>query len=638
MRKFLIALFIGCCSLLALPAAAQETTIPTFEQASCMFTLPTGHKPECGYLIVPEDRTQADSPTIKIATAIFRSENPEKSPFPMVYLEGGPGGSVLEYISLTFEDRFGEFIKDRDVIVFDQRGVGRSQPALDCQELTDLTLETLDRVMTTDEVLQLSNDAVIACAGRLSDEGINLSAYNSAENAADVNDMRLALGYEALDLYGISYGTRLALTVMRDFPEALHSVIIDSINPPQTSYSQVPANYERALSVLFNDCSTDEACNTAFPDLEQVFYDTIAQLNETPATFDVVDPTTQREREVRLDGDTFAGYIFEALYATEILPSLPQNIYDVHDGDTRFLSLWTLLKLSQLDAISTGMNYAVQCTEELPFDSADALTEALDATNPALQGFARRGGIDPSQAEVCAAWNPAKPNPLENEIVTSDVPTLVVSGDYDPITPPQNGIDTAANLSNSYFFEFPGTGHGVIPSNECALSIAQAFLKDPMTKPGSACLAEVTSPVFTTGDMVAPPVELETFTSETGGFTGLKPVDWQEAVPGTYARASNPLDAAAISYQALPGGNVDLVIPFIGAQFGIDTKNVITREANGLNWRLLSGELQGIPVQMAITDRDGTIYLILLLANQEDKDVLTETLLLPAIDAFVPSE
>lgn len=637
MRKLLIAMFIGCCGLLVLPAAAQDIKTPVFEQANCMFTVPTGYEPECGYLIVPEDRTQADSPTIKVATAIFRSSNPDKSPIPLVYLEGGPGGSALEFLSLTFKDRFGEFNKDRDVIVFDQRGVGRSQPALDCQEITDIQLETLDQVLTTDEVLKLSNDAAIACADRLRAEGVNLSAYNSAENAADINDMRVALGYESIDLYGISYGTRLALTVMRDFPEALHSVIIDSINPPQTNYSQVPANYERALSVLFRDCAADITCNTTYPNLEQIFYDTIAQLNETPATFDVIDPTTQREREVRLDGDSFAGYIFEALYATEILPSLPQNIYDVHDGDTNFLSLWTLLKLAQLDAISTGMNYAVQCTEELPFDSTETLTSVLDETNPALQGFARRGGIDPSQAEVCAAWNTAAPNPLENEIVTSDVPTLVVSGDYDPITPPQNGIDTAAALSNAYFFEFPGTGHGVIPSNECALSIAQAFLNDPTTEPDSACIADVKPPVFTTGEMVAEPVELEPFTNEAAGFTGVKPVGWDEAIPGTFARAATPLDQAALTYQSLPGGNVDLVIPLIGGQFGMDTSNIVTRDANGLKWRLLSGELQGIPVNMAITDRDGQIYLILMLANENDQDVLVETLLLPAIDAFVPA-
>ncbi|MCA0457534.1 MAG: alpha/beta hydrolase [Chloroflexi bacterium] len=637
MRKLLTVLILGCLALLVIPAAAQDAA-PTFETANCMFTLPTGHQPECGYLVVPEDRTQADSPTIKIATAIFRSENPDKSPYPLVYLEGGPGGSVLEYISLTFTDRFGEFIKDRDVIVFDQRGVGRSQPALDCEEVNAAILDTLDQVMTTDEVLKLSNDAIIACANRLRDDGVNLSAYNSVENAADINDMRIALGYDQLDLYGISYGTRLALTVMRDFPEALHSVIIDSINPPQTSYSQVPANYERALAMLFSDCAADTDCNTTYPDLEQVFYDTIVQLNENPVTFEVLDPTTQREREVKLDGDGFAGYIFEALYATEILPELPKNIYDIHNGDTRFLSLWTLLKLSQLDAISTGMNYAVQCTEEMPFDTAEDVTAALEATNPLLQGFARRGGIDLSQADVCKVWNDTAPNPIENEIVKSDVPTLVVSGDYDPITPPANGEETAANLSNAYFFEFPGTGHGVIPSNACATSIAQAFLKDPNTEPDSACLADVTAPDFVTGEVVAEPVELEPFTNETAGFTTVKPVGWQEAVPGTYARASSPLDAAAISYQVIPGGNVDLVLPLIGGQFGIDTSNVETREANGLNWRILRGELQGIPVHMAITDRDGKIYLILLLSNENDKDILEETLLMPAVDAFVPNE
>lgn len=635
MKKIVLGFLVCCCAVLALPAAAQDTALPRFEEASCMFTPPQGQNPTCGYLIVPEDRSQPDGTTIKIAVAVFESDNPDKPAAPLVYLEGGPGGSALEFLSLTFNERFGEFIKDRDVIVFDQRGVGRSQPALDCPEVNQLIVDTLDDVLSTDETVRLSNEALTACAERLKAEGINLSAYNSAENAADVNDLRLALGYDQLDLYGISYGTRLALTVMRDFPEALRSVIIDSINPPQTSYNDVPQNYERALNVLFSDCAANAACKAAFPDLEQVFYETIDQLNQTPATFDVLDPTTQREREVKLDGDGFASYVFEALYATEILPSMPKNIYDVYNGDTRFLSLWTLLRLSQLDAISTGMNYAVQCSEELPFDNAAAIQAALDETNPALVGFARRGGVDPTQIELCAVWNAAAPNPVENQPVTSDVPTLVISGDYDPITPPQNGIDTAANLSKGYFFEFPGHGHGVIPSSDCALSIAQAFLNDPNTRPDATCLESVTAPDFTTSDPVAQAVELEPF--ESASYSTLKPVGWTEAVPGTFARASSPLDAAAISFQALPGGNVDLVLPLLGGQFGIDTSNVETRDANGLKWRLLAGELQGIPVNMAITDQGGQIYLILLLSNEEDRDQLYESVLIPVVDSFVPA-
>lgn len=636
MRKTAMILFVGLYLLLALPAAAQDAVTPKFESANCMFTVPTGQKPDCGYLTVPEDRSQPNGRTIKIAVAVFHSDNPNKATTPLIYLEGGPGGSVFKFLSLTFDKLYGELLKNQDIILFDQRGVGVSQPALDCKEITDFTLNSLDKVLTVDEAVKQSNDAVTACANRLAATGIHLGSYNSAENASDVNDLRIALGYDKLNLYGISYGTKLALTIMRDHPEAVRSVIIDSIFPPQVTNNDAPLNFERSLNVLFNGCAANAECHKAFPDLGKVFYDTIDQLNANPVSFEVIDPNNAQKRQVKMDGDTFAGYIFQALYSTEIIPALPKNIYDVHSGDTNFLSLWTLLELTQQDAISVGMNYAVQCTEDSAFDTVSSIEATLAKLNPKLVGFARRIGIDDTQIALCSTWNNAKPNPIENEPIKSDIPTLVVSGEYDPVTPPDYGKAAAATLSNSYFFEFPGVGHGVIPFSECALGMAQAFLKDPTIKPDSSCIADMKEPTFTISNPTTVSLDMETFTNDSAGFTAIKPKGWQEATPGTYARGANPLDIAAISYQVLPGGNVDLVIPILSAQFGIKSDTAETRKANGLTWRLLSGELQGIPVHVALTDSGGKIFMILMLGNKEDKDALYESLFIPAVDSFKP--
>ncbi|MBI1278672.1 MAG: alpha/beta fold hydrolase [Anaerolineaceae bacterium] len=635
MRKIAIFLFVSLCLLLAFPAAAQDASKAKFESATCMFNVPQGQNPDCGYLTVTEDRSQPDGRMIKLAVAVFHSDNPQKNPTPLIYLEGGPGGSALEYLSLTFNDRYAELLKDQDIILFDQRGVGRSQPALDCKEVTDLTWNTLDQVLTVDEAVRLGNEAVTACANRLAGEGIHLSSYNSAENASDVNDLRIALGYDKLDLYGISYGTKLALTIMRDHPEGVRSAIIDSIFPPQVTNNDAPINFERSLNVLFKGCAADSACHTAFPDLEKVFYDTIDQLNANPVSFQVTNPTTAQKHDVKMDGDSFAATIFQALYATEILSELPKTIYDVHNGETGFLSLWTQLELTQLDVVSVGMNYAVQCTEELAFDTTSSIEAVLAKINPKLRGFARRNGIDDTQIGLCSAWNTTKPNPIENEPVKSDIPTLVVSGEYDPITPPQYGQETAATLSNSYFFEFPGAGHGVIPSSECALSIAQAFLKDPNTKPDSACIADMKEPAFNTGAPVnAEPIKLEPYTNEDAGFSGVKPSGWKEVMAGTFGRSRNGLDQTAIAYLSLPGSNVDLALPLLAGQFGLDMKNITKREANGLQWRLASGEVQGVPLNLAITESNGKMFIILVLSDAAEKDTLYEELFLPAVDAF----
>lgn len=634
MRKTAIFLFIGLCLLLAFPAAAQDTNAK-FESAACMFNVPQGQKPDCGYLTVPEDRSQPNGRAIKLAVAVFHSDNPDKIATPLIYLEGGPGGSALEYLSLTFNDRYAELLKNQDIILFDQRGVGRSQPALDCKEITDLTMNTLDQVLTVDEAVKQGNEAATACANRLAGEGIHLGSYNSAENASDVNDLRIALGYDKLDLYGISYGTKLALTIMRDHPEAVRSAIIDSIFPPQVTNSSAPINFERSLNVLFKGCAADEACNKAYPDLEKVFYETIDQLNANPVSFQIIDPTTAQKRDVKMDGDSFAATIFQALYATEVLSELPKSIYDVHNGDTSFLSLWTQLEIAQIDAVSIGMNYAVQCTEELAFDTTASIDAILAKINPKLQGFARRSGTDDSQIGLCSVWNNAKPNPIENEPIKSDIPTLVVSGEYDPITPPEYGKETAANLSHSYFFEFPGMGHGVIPSSDCALSIAQAFLKDPNTKPDSACIADMKEPAFNTGAPTnAEPIKLEPYTNETAGFTAVKPAGWKEVMAGTFGRSRSGLDQTAIAYLSLPGSNVDLALPLLAGQFGLDMKTVVTREANGLQWRLASGEIQGVPLSLAITESKGKMFIILVLSDASEKDTLYQELFLPAVDAF----
>lgn len=624
--------------LLAAPTAAQEK-VPRFEAGDCSFTVPSGQEPECGYLIVPENRSQSDSPTIKLAVAIFRSANPQKAATPLVYLEGGPGGSALELLSLSFS-RYRPFLDEQDMIIFDQRGVGLSQPALDCEEYEDFYYTSIQEVLPVADYVAQQNAAFVACGERLAADGINLNAYNSRENAADVNDLRTALGYETLDLYGISYGTRLALTALRDHPEAVRSAIIDSVFPPQTTITKAPLNFQRSLDVMFADCKADANCDAAYPDLEATFYGLIERLNDEPLTLNIIDPNTLGQLEVKIDGDTFASMIFISLYSTELIPSIPRVIYQVQAGDDQFFNLLLPALLLQLDQISYGMNVAVQCNEELAFDTATTMQQILDEVRPELQGFARRNGSDPQQLAICPVFAAGQPEPVENEAVTSDKPILVVSGEYDPITPPEDGALAAATLPNSYFFTFPGSGHGVIASNDCALNVAQSFLKNPDTQPDSSCLAQLNAPAFVTdATQTAVRVELEAFASADGSYSSMKPVGWDEVMGGTYADTSGGLEQTAITFQMLPGSGVDLVLPIYAGQFGASTDDIISREANGLTWKIVRGKLMGQFTSLALAEGNGRIYLILVIATTESSsEALYEQLLLPAIDAFKVSE
>ena len=207
-------------------------TEPAFSPGNCPFTPPRGTDPTCGYVSVPERRDRPDGRRIRLSVAVFPALAAEKHP-PLVYLEGGPGGEALDGLPFTYEEVFSFLNEERTVVVFDQRGVGFSDPSLSCPELVDLDFELLDEDLSTDEWLARRLPVLDGCRERWVDGGVDFSAYNSAESAADVADLRLTLGYDEWDLYGLSYGTRLALTVMRDHPEGVRSVVLDSTYPPE---------------------------------------------------------------------------------------------------------------------------------------------------------------------------------------------------------------------------------------------------------------------------------------------------------------------------------------------------------------------------------------------------------------------
>jgi hypothetical protein len=181
-------------------ADADSTYTPSFISSSCDFIVPGGRDVTCGYLTVPEDRSQPDGREIRLHVAVFTSESGNPAPDPIVYLEGGPGGEPLETLVFTFEDFFAPYLAERDVIIFDQRGTGLSEPSLACPELVDASIEYLDDVLSDEEEAEIYLTAMSACRERLATDGINFTAYNSRENAADLNDLRIALGYDEWEL------------------------------------------------------------------------------------------------------------------------------------------------------------------------------------------------------------------------------------------------------------------------------------------------------------------------------------------------------------------------------------------------------------------------------------------------------
>jgi len=470
---------------------------PEFQWGDCEFDIPVGATVDCGYLTVPEDRSQPERRKIRLHVGVFRTSVAEKAADPILYLGGGPGENSTESSSYFHDAYIEPFLKNRDFIVLDQRGAGFSRPHLDCPELDDMYKDALDENLTLEESRARGTDAALRCRDRLvSTEGVNLASYRSAESAADVNDLRLALGYDQWNIYGVSYGTRLALTVMRDHPQGVRSVVLDSSYPLQANlYTGIQPNAQRALDVFFNGCAADPGCNATYPYLREVFFQTVDALNASPVTETIVNPLSGIQREAVVDGDALLGFLFQALYSTDFIPLLPRVIYEVSNGDTQLMGQIMGGFLAQLEELfSPGMHIAVQCSDEVAFTNVDEVAAAI-APYPQLRALTEGDpfsgtGVFP----VCASWGAAPPDPRENAPVASDIPTLVLAGEYDPITPPEWGRQVADTLARRFFHIFPGVGHGAATADECPEAIMHAFVNDPNVEPDASCVAGMGGP------------------------------------------------------------------------------------------------------------------------------------------------
>ena len=223
---------------------------PKFENATCQFTAPTADV-NCGYLIVPEDRTGDPSHTIKLAVAVYHSssQNPVE---PVVFLQGGPGGEAVKLSAEAYSILVKPFLSKRDFIAFDQRGTGLSEPALNCDGLTKLYSQDVHGLIPASTRNLVYANAFSSCNGLMQAQGINLKAYTTMESAADVRDLLTVLKYPKADLYGASYGTRLAQVVMRDYPKIVNSAILDSVVPLDTSLF---SNYSNSIESGLRLCS-----------------------------------------------------------------------------------------------------------------------------------------------------------------------------------------------------------------------------------------------------------------------------------------------------------------------------------------------------------------------------------------------
>jgi pimeloyl-ACP methyl ester carboxylesterase len=452
----------------------------------------------CGYLTVPENRSNPGGKTIQVAVATQKARSASPKPDPILYLSGGPGGSgLVEAI------RFGKsgWNADRDVIFLDQRGTLKAKPFLSCPEANEFEAASVSRSLLDPATGEQSAAAAKACRDRLVGEGWDLAAFDSAENAADIADLRVALGIDEWNLVGISYGTDLALQTYRDHPEGIRTLTLDSMAPPQAVlfddffWGSARSGYD----AVFSACAGQPACAAAYPNVRQEFFDLVDRLTTAPRTVTTTEPATGRDIDVVLDGFKLANMFVVGTLNPAVTVTLPRIVHDLATGDGKLAAAALLNSRLPVGFSGDGLAYGAFCREQAARTNPE---QAAAAGRRAVPEFpAAVTALTPQVPRVfgdCREWNVPPADARAAEPATGDVPVLVLSGSFDAVTAPRFAKDIVSGLPRTTVVEFPGSGQTVLSFfPECAVSTMRSFQENP-SAPDSSCVATLQIPPFTT--------------------------------------------------------------------------------------------------------------------------------------------
>jgi pimeloyl-ACP methyl ester carboxylesterase len=478
----LSAVLLSACGETARSTPVPSLALREFEKVECKGSTTTqaGFKVDCGYLTVPENRSQPDGRQIRLYVAILRTRNKTPQPDPLFYLEGGPGGRAHEMI-FPLSTMLAKILAERDIVILDQRGTGWSEPVLDCPEPNQKSLEAIAAGLSNDEAFSQEQDGWLSCRERLIAEGIDLSMYNSAASADDVADLTKTLGYEKYNLLGVSYGTRLALTILRDNPKGVRSVILDSVIPPNVDFFEtITTNAQRSLDLVFERCAADPKCGPKYPNLETDFYTLVDQLNKDPITVQAAGINYP------VHGDDLINVVFNTLYDYETIRQLPELIANTSQGSTEWLGMWLDYIYSM--SVDWGAHLSSWCSEEIPYNSKNETAQQDAKLKPAIVAGME---LDGDYYQSCKLWNVTPAGNEESDAVSSTVPVLMLAGDYDPVTPPEFARLAAETLENSRLYEFESRTHGVMFSTICARDMMYQFITAPESELDTSCMDQL---------------------------------------------------------------------------------------------------------------------------------------------------
>lgn len=401
---------------------------------------------QCGDLSVPENPAEPGGRHISLRVARVPAINRRKQPDPLFVLAGGPGMAATNfYASAAYP--FERIHRDRDIVLVDQRGTGKSNP-LNC---------TID-----DDDLYRATDAQIAaeaqrCLSTL-EKTARVEFYTTSVAVRDLEAVRVALGYPRINIYGVSYGTRVAQHYVRRFPERTRSVILDGVVPPQLALGTATAlNAETALSSILSRCAHDAQCNKQFGDPAVAYHSLRAALQTHAVSVNLSDPTSGEPSKLEFTHYHLATVLRLGSYTAEQAALLPLMLHGATAASANFIPLasqFLMVNRSYGDAVAYGMHNSVVCSEDVPFwDLSKVNRSELEQT---YLGTAQLDGLK----SICSIWPRGTIDPDFHSELHSDVPALLLSGGDDPVTPPTDAEQAKRGFAHSMHVVIKGFGHG----------------------------------------------------------------------------------------------------------------------------------------------------------------------------------
>jgi len=447
-------------------------------RASLLSPCPPGEGPDdalCGRVEVFEDRAAASGRRLALRVVVLPALSRDPRPDPLFILAGGPGQAatrLVEGLSPLLQ-RVQEL---RDVVLVDQRGTGDSAP-LDC-DVSEGLRDEIDAPAVSLETLK-------AClAGYDADPRL----YTTPIAVDDLDQVREALGYERIDLWGGSYGTRVGLVALRRHPDRVRAAVLDGVAP---TGMRLPLYFardgERALDLLLGACEERPDCAAAFPDLRRRSRALLEELDRRPRRVEMVHPRTGAALSVRFDREIVASVLRSALYSGEVASLVPLMLDRADRGD--YGPLAAILGMAEGVKLSGGMMLSVLCAEDVPWID-DAEAEA--ATRDTFLGDVTVHNM----RQACSVWPRGELPPGYRDPVVSDRPVLLLSGELDPVTPPVWAEQAAAHLSASRHVVVPGTGHGTSTRGCVPERIAEFLERGSAEGIDFDCVRELRRPPF----------------------------------------------------------------------------------------------------------------------------------------------